>query len=1027
MGIRIHELAKELGAASKTLVAVCKALHEKGALAKDVSTASSSLDARDEAVVRSEFASGSDLIKAAAESAGEKPAFKLAQEADALGGIQLMQSHATKPKDRAPQQLTRPEAPPRPAPPPKPEPAPEPQPEAKPEPDPPASTAEVKIAALPGVEPSKPSKPPEPEAPEPEAEVPAVAEPPADVAQVPEAKPEAKPEPEVVPEPAEVAPPEEPKKPAKPAKPKKPRKPKKATKVEKAAKEKPAKEKPAGEPESSTSGPAKVATPPIPPKTSPPQPPQPPHPPQPPQASGVRTKVSPSPQAPMTPIAPRPRRVQDISVMGPIKRELRPEDFPELNVGGLVKEAPKEPEKPVRTAEKKPEATYDDEPVKGKKGKGKKAGLKGKLKTPSRVTHGAPEDADMDMLPGKLRARGKPRPGTRRRSERLRPIPKTGAARPKTVKKDTKITITPPISIKDLSQEMGIKAGDIIRKMMMDLGTMVIINELVDADAAEALCMEFGFEVEIQKAQDAEDTLQRMIEDEGEDKPEDLTLRPPIVTLLGHVDHGKTSLLDRIRKTNVAEGESGGITQHVGAYQVSVGDRSVTFLDTPGHAAFTAMRARGANCTDVVVLVVAADDGVMPQTEEAINHARAAGVPIVVAINKCDKPNANPMRTKQQLAALGLNPEEWGGDTVTAEVSAITGQGVDELLEVLALEAELLELKGNVKRRARGVVIEAEISTGRGVEATLLVQDGTLKPGDTVLCGQGFGRIRSIVSDQGKLLDSAGPAMPVLVSGLSAVPEAGDRFYVVDDLQAAREIAAERERHARMESLTARQHVTLENLFERIELGKVKEVRVVLKADVQGSVEVLRNSLIDLSTDEVKVNILHSAVGGISESDVLLADASDAIVIGFHVTPEDRARSLAEDKGVDIRMYNVIYMAIEDVKMAMEGMLDPEEREEVVGHAEVLRIFRVSRFGTIAGCVVRDGLINRSARLRLIRDSVVIYDGKMHSLRHEKDDIREARAGQECGIKIEGYDDVKEGDMIETYVVRQIARTIDGS
>jgi len=594
-------------------------------------------------------------------------------------------------------------------------------------------------------------------------------------------------------------------------------------------------------------------------------------------------------------------------------------------------------------------------------------------------------------------------------------------ARP--VRKDRKVVLQPPIVVKELSQEIGVKAGDIIRKLM-DNNILATINEVIDPEMASMICMDLGFEVEMRKAKDAEDDLQKLVSEE-EDRPEDLAPRAPIVTLLGHVDHGKTSLLDSIRRTNVAEGESGGITQHIGAYQVKVGERSVTFLDTPGHEAFTSMRARGAHCTDVVVLVIAADDGVMPQTEEAINHARAANVPMVVALNKIDRPNANSMRAKQQLATLELNPEEWGGDTAVVEVSAITGQGVNDLLEMLALESELLDLKANPKKNAQGVVLEAELSPGRGAEATLLVQEGTLEAGDVILCGQGYGRVRAMLNDKGDRVKKAGPATPIMVSGLSTVPLAGDKFFSVKDLQTAKLVATDRERRARMAALAERRHVTLDNLFEHIESGEVKEVCVVLKADVQGSVEVLQNSLNDLSTDEVKIRVLHRGVGGITESDVLLADASDAVVIGFHVTPEERARALAEEKGVDLRLYQVIYNAIDDMRKAMEGLLDPEEREEILGHAEVRRVFRVSRMGSIAGCSVRDGTINRSSLLRLTRDNVVIYSGRLQSLRVVKDDVREVRAGQECGIKIEGYDDIKEGDVIEAYAVHEVLRTID--
>jgi len=452
--------------------------------------------------------------------------------------------------------------------------------------------------------------------------------------------------------------------------------------------------------------------------------------------------------------------------------------------------------------------------------------------------------------------------------------------------------------------------------------------------------------------------------------------------------------------------------------------KHVVFLDTPGHEAFTAMRARGANITDVVVLVVAADDGVMPQTEEALNHAKAANVPIVVALNKIDKPGANPLRVKQQLASLDLSPEDWGGKTQFVETSATTKKGIDTLLERLLLEAEILELKANPKNPARGVVLEARLSEGRGVVANVLIQDGTLHQGDVILCGKTFGRARLITSDRGVELKEAGPTTPVSVSDFSEVPEAGDKFYVVSDIQKAREIALERQKKDRETSLSKYQHVTLESLYSKIAEGKVKEIKVILKADYKGSVEVLKKALEELSTAEIKVKILHCGVGGITESDVLLADASDAIVIGFYVTTEDKARILAEEKGVDVRLYKIIYDATNEIKAAMEGMLEPESKEVVLGQIEIRQVYNISKFGNVAGCYVKTGKITRNSSIRLIRDSIIIYDGKLESLKIVKDDVREVRAGFECGLKIANYDDIKVGDFVEAYEVQKIARTL---
>ncbi|MBC8553655.1 MAG: translation initiation factor IF-2 [Candidatus Brocadiales bacterium] len=588
--------------------------------------------------------------------------------------------------------------------------------------------------------------------------------------------------------------------------------------------------------------------------------------------------------------------------------------------------------------------------------------------------------------------------------------------------KESKVTVELPATIKDVSAALGVKAGDIISKLLIGHNIFATINQGLDGELIEMLGIEYGVEIELKQAKEDEDEFSL---EEVDDQEEDLKARAPIVTFLGHVDHGKTSLLDSIRKTNVVSFEAGGITQHIGAYRVETNGKSVVFLDTPGHEAFTAMRARGANVTDLVVLVVAADDGVMPQTEEAINHARAADVPIVVAINKVDKPEANVQKVKQQLASLELNPEEWGGKVQMIETSVVTKAGLDTLLDGLLLEAEILELKAVSKKPARGIVLEAHVHEGRGIIANLLVREGTLKHGDIVLCGQTYGRVRAIYNDHGKEIKEAGPSTPVTISGLSTCPEAGDKFYSIKDIQKAREIASKRERKMREVALSDRQHVTLDNLYKKIEEGQVKEIKVIIKADFKGSAEVLKKSLEEISTKEVRTRILHSGVGGITETDILLADASDAIVIGFHVVPEDKAKILAESCGVDVRLYKIIYDATNDIKAALEGLLEPDKIEQVLGSVEVRKLFKVSKIGNIAGCYVKSGKILRNSHIRLIRDSVILFDGKIATLRVVKDDAKEVKAGFECGVRIAGFDDIKVGDVIESYEIQHIARKLE--
>ncbi|NUN49849.1 MAG: translation initiation factor IF-2, partial [Candidatus Brocadiae bacterium] len=590
---------------------------------------------------------------------------------------------------------------------------------------------------------------------------------------------------------------------------------------------------------------------------------------------------------------------------------------------------------------------------------------------------------------------------------------------------DRQIDVAAPISVKDFCALIGVKANLVLKKLL-DHGKLVTINHALEADDCETMGLEFNRNVVVKKTRSQEE---KHFDDiaEAPDKPEDLLPRPPVVTIMGHVDHGKTSLLDRIRSANVAGGESGGITQHIGAYKVAAPHGSVVFLDTPGHEAFTAMRARGANVTDVVVIVVAADDGVMPQTEEAIDHAKAAGATIIVAMNKMDKKGANPMRIMQQISGADpdLTPEEWGGKTYYAKVSAVTGEGIEDLLERLALETQVLELKANPARPASGAVLEARMTEGKGVTATLLVQNGTLKRGDVILAGRAWGRVRNMYDDHGKSIESAPPATPVMVAGLNVVPDAGDRFHSFKEITKARSIAEERAMKVRETAILERKHIKMENLFQSIEAGKLREVRIVLKTDVKGSVEVLKKSLEELTTGEVRLRILHAGVGNVNESDVILADASDAIILGFHTVVEDRARSIATEKGVQIRQYEVIYHIVEEMKLALEGLLEPARVETITAHAGVKQVFKISRSGNIAGCVVTDGKMERSNQVRVKRDGKVVHDGRLESLKRFKDDVKEVAEGFECGIKVAHFDSIQVGDVIEAYKIEEVARKLE--
>ncbi|WP_456397381.1 translation initiation factor IF-2 [Desulfurobacterium sp.] len=589
------------------------------------------------------------------------------------------------------------------------------------------------------------------------------------------------------------------------------------------------------------------------------------------------------------------------------------------------------------------------------------------------------------------------------------------------------VVVPEVISVRELAEKMGEDPNKLISDLI-SLGKFVTINQAIDFETVSKLVEKYGKVAKLEGAEEESEALLEKELEEVEDKPEDLKPRPPVVTVMGHVDHGKTTLLDYIRNTKVAEREAGGITQHIGASIVEVetseGKKKITFLDTPGHEAFTAMRARGAQVTDIAILVVAADDGVMPQTIEAINHAQAAGVPIIVAINKIDKPGANPDRVKQELTQHGLIPEDWGGTTIMVPVSAKTGEGVDELLEMIALQAELMELKANPNKKARGVVLEAKLDKQRGPVATLLIQSGTLRIGDPIVAGLYSGKIRAMFDDKGKPVKEAGPSMAVEILGLEDVPLAGDKFYVVKDEKTARKIAEKRQELARESALEKEKRVSLEDLFAQIKEGEVKELNIVLKADAQGSIEAIRKSLEELSTDEVKVKIIHAGVGPITENDVLLAAASNAIIVGFNVRPDSAARKAAEREKVDMRTYRVIYDIVDEVKKAMQGLLEPEEKEVYLGSAEVRATFKVPKVGTVAGCYVKDGIIRRNANVRLVRDGVIIYDGKIASLKRFKDDVKEVQAGYECGIGLENFNDIKVGDTIECYTFEKVEREL---
>ena len=582
---------------------------------------------------------------------------------------------------------------------------------------------------------------------------------------------------------------------------------------------------------------------------------------------------------------------------------------------------------------------------------------------------------------------------------------------PKAIKRRVKIDDT--IALSDLAKRMGIKASEMIKKLM-DLGVMATVNQIIDFDTAVLVAAEFDYELE--KASFEEDVVLKVEKDD----PDKLISRPPVVTIMGHVDHGKTSLLDVIRKTKVTENEAGGITQHIGAYHVETDKGQIVFLDTPGHEAFTEMRSRGAKITDLVILVVAADDGVMPQTMEAINHAKVAEVPIIVAINKIDKPDADPERVQRELADVGLVPEDWGGDTIFVQVSAKENRGIDDLLEMVLLQAEILELKANPDRLAQGHVVESKLDSGRGPVATVLVKQGTLRLHESVVCGIHYGKIRALLNDRGKQVTSAGPSMPVEIIGLSGVPNAGDEMIALADEKDAKQVSAHRIQKQRSKELAKTSRLSLEKLYEQLQENEVKDLNLIIKADVHGSIEALTDALTKLSNEEVRINVIHSATGALNESDISLAAVSDAIIIGFNVRPSSKIQTLASEENVDIRFYNIIYNIIKDIKGAILGMMSSTFEERTLGRAEVREVFHIPKVGTIAGCYVTEGKIERGQLARILRDWVVSYEGKISSLRHFKDDTKEVQSGYECGIGIKNYNDIKIGDIIECYYLEEI-------
>ena len=674
--------------------------------------------------------------------------------------------------------------------------------------------------------------------------------------------------------------------------------------------------------------------------------------------------------------------------------------------------------KRIHRPEEKVQVAVVDKNAKIEENKKKLKKLKKKKQEKAEITD---EDVDRQIKDtfARLGSKGKSSSSKHRRDKRDAVQQKMQAELEQEEKEKSILKLTEFVTVAELATMMNIPVTNVI-SACMSLGLFVSINQRLDAETINLVADEFGFSVEFVSVD-----IQEAIEEEEEDSEENLLPRPPIVTVMGHVDHGKTSLLDYIRKTNVIAGEAGGITQHIGAYNVKLADgRAVTFLDTPGHEAFTAMRARGAQVTDIAIIIIAADDNVMPQTIEAINHASAAGVPIVFAINKIDKPGANPDKIREELANMNYLVEEWGGKYQCQEIAAKKGLHIEELLEKVLLEAELLELKANPHKKAVGSIIESSLDKGRGYVATVLVQAGTLKVGDVVLAGQYFGHVKAMFNERGIKLEKAGPSEPALILGLNGAPQAGDKFNVMGNEKEARTLANKREQLQREQGLRTQKHITLDEIGRRIAIGNFQELNIIVKGDVDGSIEALSDSLIKLSTDEIQVNVIHKAVGQISEGDVMLAAASNAIIVGFQVRPSMGARKLAEKEQIDIRLYSIIYTAIEEIKAAMEGMLSPEIKEEITATVEVLETFKISKVGTIAGCIVRDGKIVRSSKIRIIRDGIVIFTGELGSLKRFKDDVKEVSKGFECGLNISNYNDLRVGDMIEAYEEVEVKKTL---
>lgn len=665
-----------------------------------------------------------------------------------------------------------------------------------------------------------------------------------------------------------------------------------------------------------------------------------------------------------------------------------------------------------------PRVNVDNKQQQGQRGRIQQQGGKGKRKVIKKeVSEEDVQKQIKDTLARLTSGKQKSKGAKYRRDKRQAASEKAAAEFEKQSAEKNILKVTEFVSVSELASMMNVPVTDIISSCM-SLGLFVSINQRLDAETMSIVAEEFGYKVEFVSA----DILENV---EDDDEPDEVHPRAPIVTVMGHVDHGKTSLLDYIRSANVIAGEAGGITQHIGAYHVSIDDdRTITFLDTPGHEAFTAMRARGAQVTDIAIIIVAADDDIMPQTKEAINHAQAAGVPIVFAVNKIDKPGANPDKIKEGLANLNYLVEEWGGKYQSQDISAKNGTNVDELLEKVLLEAEMLDLKGNKDKRATGTIVESSLDRGRGYVATVLVQNGTLHQGDIVLAGQYYGHVKAMFNERNQRIESAGPSEPVIILGLDGAPQAGDKFNVFENEREARQIANKREQLAREQGLRTQKHITLDEIGRRIAIGNFQELNLIVKGDVDGSIEALSDSLIKLSTEEIQVNVIHKAVGAISESDIMLATASDAIVVGFQVRPSLGARKLAEKEEVDIRLYSIIYDAINEIKSAMEGMLSPDIKEEILGTAEVLETFKITKVGTIAGCIVRDGKIARSSKVRLIRDGIVIYTGTLGSLKRFKDDAKEVQKGYECGLNIDGYNDIKVGDMVEAFHEVEVAKSL---